>query len=131
MDFIIVFFRDILDGPLYYVIVSICSILICSCIGYMGERYLKQKKEIEEKMNTHADANQVQAGGQAPQQTLSPEEAEKALRAAVAPQEQKAEPVQAIAEMPVEGGNEETSDPNQEVNYNVANVGTDELLDDD
>ena len=48
MDFIIVFFRDILDGPLYYVIVSICSILICSCIGYMGERYLKQKKEIEE-----------------------------------------------------------------------------------
>ena len=44
MDFIILFFRDILDGPLYWIIVVINSILICSCIGYLGERYLNKKK---------------------------------------------------------------------------------------
>lgn len=44
LDFVITFFRDILDGPLYIAIVIINSILICSCIGYLGERYLNHKK---------------------------------------------------------------------------------------
>lgn len=44
MEFIIHFFRDILDGPLYIAVVIINVILICSCIGYLGERYLNNKK---------------------------------------------------------------------------------------
>lgn len=44
MDFIIVFFRDILSGPLYIVLTIINTILICSCIGYLGENYLNRKK---------------------------------------------------------------------------------------
>lgn len=39
------FFRDILDGPLYIVIAILNFILICSCIGYLGEQYLNKKKE--------------------------------------------------------------------------------------
>ncbi len=45
VDIIIIFFRDILSGPLYVFITIINSILICSCIGYMGERYLNDKKK--------------------------------------------------------------------------------------
>ncbi len=44
MDLFIHFFRDILDGPLYIIVVILNSILICSCIGYLGERYLNKKK---------------------------------------------------------------------------------------
>ncbi len=54
MDFIITFFRDILDGPLYIVVCVICGILICSCIGYLGEQYLNKKKAQDEFNNTHA-----------------------------------------------------------------------------
>lgn len=54
MDFIVVFFRDILDGPLYISIVIINSILICSCIGYLADNYLKRKKAIEDYNNTYA-----------------------------------------------------------------------------
>ena len=59
MDFIIVFFRDILSGPLYIAIVVINSILICSCIGYLGEQYLNRKKSKIKYDETHAtiDAN--------------------------------------------------------------------------
>lgn len=52
VDIIIIFFRDILSGPLYVFITIINSILICSCIGYMGERYLNDKKK-----NKITDAN--------------------------------------------------------------------------
>lgn len=45
MDFIIVFFRDILDGPVYVVVAIICGILICSCIGYLAEKRINKKKE--------------------------------------------------------------------------------------
>ena len=44
MDFIIMFFRDILDGPLYIIVAIISGILICSCIGYMAEVSLNKKK---------------------------------------------------------------------------------------
>ena len=47
MDFVIVFFRDVLDGPLYIAIVVINSILICSCIGYLAEQSLNRKKAKE------------------------------------------------------------------------------------
>ena len=54
MDFIITFFRDVLDGPLYVIVAIICGILICSCIGYLGEQYLNKKKEKEEYDSSHA-----------------------------------------------------------------------------
>ena len=57
MDFVIVFFRDILDGPLYIAVSIVCSILICSCIGYMGEKYLVEKKEGEEFASKHTSVD--------------------------------------------------------------------------
>ncbi len=61
MDIIITFFRDILDGPLYIGVVIVNSILICSCIGYMGEQYLNKQKAKQEFEATHAQVeNQVQ-----------------------------------------------------------------------
>lgn len=135
MDFMIVFFRDVLDGPVYIVVASVCSILICSCIGYLGERYLKEKKEIKERMETHTDGN---SGGRAAfeaNKELTKEEAEKALRESLAPAKQEqGEVVQPIAEMPVEATEEEkeaAADPNANVNYNVTTISSDELLDDD
>lgn len=53
MDFVIVFFRDVLDGPLYVAIVIINSILICSCIGYLAEQSLNRKKAKEKFSNTY------------------------------------------------------------------------------
>ena len=53
MEFVIVFFRDILDGPLYIVLVIVNSIFICSCIGYLGERYLKKEKNIEKNNSSY------------------------------------------------------------------------------
>lgn len=40
LDFFVTFFRDVLDGPLYTGVAITCGILICSCIGYLGEQYL-------------------------------------------------------------------------------------------
>lgn len=127
MDFVIVFFRDVLNGPVYIVVVSICSILICSCIGYMGERYLDEKKRIQEQKDTHTDGSQPT--------TRSQVEAAKALKESLTPKEQATEPIQDIAEMPVEQANETeeaaSADPNAGVNYSVANIGNDDLLEDD
>lgn len=55
MDFVITFFRDVLDGPLYIVVAIICGILICSCIGYLGEQYLNKEKAKKEFEATHAE----------------------------------------------------------------------------
>lgn len=38
MDFIIVFFRDMIDGWIYYTILVVNTILIFAIIGYLGER---------------------------------------------------------------------------------------------
>ena len=54
MDFIISFFRDTLDGPLYIVIAILCGILICSCIGYLWEQYLKKQEAKKLYEETHA-----------------------------------------------------------------------------
>ncbi|MCI8346721.1 MAG: hypothetical protein HFJ12_02090 [Bacilli bacterium] len=62
MDFIITFFRDVLDGPLYIVIAVIAGILICSCIGYLAERSIERKKERtqyeQEHFNVSANSNE-------------------------------------------------------------------------
>lgn len=50
MDFIVVFFRDILDGPLYIIVALISGILFCSCIGYLAEQN-NLKKAAKEKFN--------------------------------------------------------------------------------
>lgn len=65
MDIIITFFRDVLDGPLYVVIAIINSILICSCIGYLGEQYLNKQKKKEEYAATHVEVNNDQTSVQA------------------------------------------------------------------
>lgn len=57
MDFIITFFRDILDGPLYIMVAIISGILICSCIGYMAEVSLNKKKAKKEYEESHADVS--------------------------------------------------------------------------
>ena len=59
MDFIIVFFRDVLSGPLYITVVIINSILICSCIGYLGENYLNRKKAQAKYNNTYTTVSNV------------------------------------------------------------------------
>lgn len=58
MDFIITFFRDILDGPLYIIVAIISGILICSCIGYLAERSINKKKEKQKYEQEHYDVNQ-------------------------------------------------------------------------
>lgn len=55
MDFIISFFRDTLDGGLYYVIVVICLILIMAIIGFIMEK-AKIAKEESEKTVVIADS---------------------------------------------------------------------------
>ncbi len=57
VEIFITFFRDILDGPLYIVIVVVFSILIASSIGYLGERYLDNKKKKQFIKNTYVEVN--------------------------------------------------------------------------
>lgn len=59
MEFVITFFRDVLDGPLYIVVSIICGILFCSCIGYLAENYYNKKRKNAEYMNTHADVSKA------------------------------------------------------------------------
>ncbi len=66
MDFIIGFFRDVLDGPLYIIVTIICIILICSCIGYLAEQSINKKKKKQEYDNTHATVGDGQVQNQAP-----------------------------------------------------------------
>lgn len=95
MDFVIVFFRDVLDGPLYIAVSIVCSILICSCIGYMGEKYLEEKKEGEEFASKHTSADD---------KPLTAEEAKKALQTATS---QTAENGEAVAQAAVDAAQSE------------------------
>lgn len=54
MDFIIIFFRDILNGPLYIVVAIISGILICSCIGYLAEQSELKKKNTQKQESEYA-----------------------------------------------------------------------------
>ena len=58
MKFVIIFFRDILNGPLYIITSVICGILICSCIGYLAEQAQIKKKE-EEAEDQYVDVSQT------------------------------------------------------------------------
>lgn len=88
MDFIITFFRDVLDGPLYTVVSLICGILICSCIGYLGEQYLKKKESEKEYNDTHAvisdtnsnNVNTVQSNVQPSAQSSVPQNVQAAVQ---------------------------------------------------
>lgn len=132
MDFVIVFFRDILDGPVYYIVASICAILICSCIGYLGERYLEDKKRAEEHSHTHANVS-GRAAFDAEHQNNTSQNAEQEIQSAVAPtseqsQGNEAAPAEVLSS---EEENVEDEDPNANVNYNVTTISSDELLEDD
>lgn len=57
MENIIHFFRDILDGPLYVIVVIISILLLCVCIGYLID--IRQKRQHiykEQEINSNQDA---------------------------------------------------------------------------
>lgn len=51
MEFLLWFFRDFLDGPLYIIVLIINIILICAGIGYFAEKSQIQKKKRQESDN--------------------------------------------------------------------------------
>lgn len=57
MENIIHFFRDILDGPLYVIVVIISILLLCVCIGYLIDvRQKRQHIYKEQEINYNQDA---------------------------------------------------------------------------
>ena len=57
MENIIHFFRDILDGPLYVIVVIISILLLCVCIGYLIDvRQKRQHIYEEQEINSNQDA---------------------------------------------------------------------------
>ena len=57
MENIIHFFRDILDGPLYVIVVIISFLLLCVCIGYLIDvRQKRQHIYKEQEINSNQDA---------------------------------------------------------------------------
>lgn len=136
MDFVIVFFRDVLDGPLYIAVSIACSILICSCIGYMGERYLEEKKEGKEFASKHTSVDD---------KPLTAEEAKKVLQTATSQTAENGEAVaqaatdaaqsEAVAEQSPEGATEASEEEESQINandvYSIGGGQIEELLDDD
>ena len=136
MDFVIVFFRDVLDGPLYIAVSIVCSILICSCIGYMGEKYLEEKKEGKEFASKHTSVDD---------KPLTDEEAKKVLQTATSQTAENGEAVaqaaadaaqsEAVAEQSTEGATEASEEEETQINandvYSIGGGKIEELLDDD
>lgn len=136
MDFVIVFFRDVLDGPLYIAVSIVCSILICSCIGYMGEKYLEEKKEGEEFASKHTSADD---------KPLTAEEAKKVLQTATSQTAENGEAVaqaaadaaqsEAVAEQSPEGATEVSEEEEVQITandvYSIGGGQIEELLEDD
>ena len=136
MDFVIVFFRDVLDGPLYIAVSIVCSILICSCIGYMGEKYLEEKKEGKEFASKHTSVDD---------KPLTAEEAKKVLQTATSQTTENGEAVaqaaadvaqsEAVAEQSPEGATEAREEEETQINandvYSIGGGKIEELLDDD
>ena len=57
MENIIHFFRDILDGTLYVIVVIISILLLCVCIGYLIDvRQKRQHIYKEQEINSNQDA---------------------------------------------------------------------------
>lgn len=44
MDFLVHFFRDILDGPVYWIMVGMCFFLILFILGFLIDRHEKNEK---------------------------------------------------------------------------------------
>ena len=136
MDFVIVFFRDVLGGPLYIAVSIVCSILICSCIGYMGEKYLEEKKEGKEFASKHTSVDD---------KPLTAEEAKKVLQTATSQTAENGEAVaqaaadaaqsEAVAEQSPEGATEASEEGETQINandvYSIGGGKIEELLDDD
>lgn len=136
MDFVIVFFRDVLDGPLYIAVSIVCSILICSCIGYMGEKYLEEKKEGEEFASKHTSADD---------KPLTAEEAKKVLQTATSQTTENGEAVaqaaadaaqsEEVAEQSPEGATEASEEEEVQITandvYSIGGGQIEELLEDD
>lgn len=136
MDFVIVFFRDVLDGPLYIAVSIVCSILICSCIGYMGEKYLEEKKEGEEFASKHTSADD---------KPLTAEEAKKVLQTATSQTAENGEAVaqaaadaaqsEEVAEQSPEGATEASEEEEVQITandvYSIGGGQIEELLEDD
>ena len=136
MDFVIVFFRDVLDGPLYIAVSIVCSILICSCIGYMGEKYLEEKKEGKEFASKHTSVDD---------KPLTAEEAKKVLQTATSQTAENGEAVaqaaadaaqsEAVADQSPEGATEASEEGETQINandvYSIGGGKIEELLDDD
>lgn len=136
MDFVIVFFRDVLDGPLYIAVSIVCSILICSCIGYMGEKYLEEKKEGEEFASKHTSADD---------KPLTAEEAKKVLQTATSQTAENGEAVaqaaadaaqsEEVAEQSPEGVTEASEEEEVQITandvYSIGGGQIEELLEDD
>jgi len=66
MEFIITFFRDILDGPVYIIVTVICSILICACIGYLAEKRQNKKRQSEQYARVSNTLGSVSSPGVSP-----------------------------------------------------------------
>ena len=136
MDFVIVFFRDVLDGPLYIAVSIVCSILICSCIGYMGERYLEEKKEGKEFASKHTSVDD---------KPLTAEEAKKVLQTATSQTAENGEAVaqaaadaaqsEEVAEQSPEGATEASEEEEVQITandvYSFGGGQIEELLEDD
>ena len=60
MDLIIHFFRDILDGPLYWIFVVICVLLILILLGYILDRTNKNKLEAEQIANAPTPSGKIE-----------------------------------------------------------------------
>ena len=70
MENIIHFFRDILDGPLYVIVVIISILLLCVCIGYLidvRQKHIYKEQEINSNqdavvLNTNSEVKSVYSG---------------------------------------------------------------------
>lgn len=62
MDLIIYFFKDILDGPLYWIFVIICVLLILFLLGYILDRTNKNKLEEEKIANAPTPSGKIDFG---------------------------------------------------------------------
>ena len=136
MDFVIVFFRDVLDGPLYIAIAIICSILICSCIGYLGEKYLDEKKEGEDFASKHVTADDKPITAEEARNTLA-NTSENPNAVAAAQEAQAAVAQGAMTQEPAveqsSDGEEEEEVPTENANtvYAIGGSQVEELLEDD
>lgn len=59
LDIIISFFRDVLSGPVYIVVLVVGIIGICACIGYLAEETMKRKELADKQNKMYASVSDV------------------------------------------------------------------------